>query len=153
MVPSLETARVRRTSKWKLTERTGKWQDWLMNVVCLAAWRAHHGPHSSTWDRLFVWDLLLFNIGKLKHQAPFFCRLLKRLYLYLFIYLHFLRGQESAGIVTSEGKCSKYFNVKKGMGMISNIFNDEAVRKLEGNALICKYNCLETTYIEFWENV
>lgn len=42
------------------------------------------------------------------------------------------RGQESAGIVTSEGKCSKYFNVVKGMGMISNIFNDEAIRRLKG---------------------
>ncbi|XP_018576607.1 amidophosphoribosyltransferase [Anoplophora glabripennis] len=43
------------------------------------------------------------------------------------------RGQESAGIVTSEGKCSKSFNVVKGMGMISNIFNDEAIRKLKGS--------------------
>ncbi|KAJ8962035.1 hypothetical protein NQ314_005817 [Rhamnusium bicolor] len=43
------------------------------------------------------------------------------------------RGQESAGIVTSEGKCSKSFNVVKGMGMISNIFNDEAIRRLKGS--------------------
>ncbi|KAF2901084.1 hypothetical protein ILUMI_05140 [Ignelater luminosus] len=43
------------------------------------------------------------------------------------------RGQESAGIVTSEGKCTKHFNVHKGMGMINNIFNDEAIRKLKGN--------------------
>lgn len=43
------------------------------------------------------------------------------------------RGQESAGIVTSEGKCSKYFHVVKGMGMINNIFNDEAIKKLKGN--------------------
>ncbi|CAH1401931.1 unnamed protein product [Nezara viridula] len=43
------------------------------------------------------------------------------------------RGQESAGIVTSEGKCSKKLNVKKGMGMISNIFNDESMQKLKGN--------------------
>ncbi|KAJ8918035.1 hypothetical protein NQ315_011491 [Exocentrus adspersus] len=43
------------------------------------------------------------------------------------------RGQESAGIVTSEGKCSKYFNTVKGMGMISNIFNDEAIRRLKGS--------------------
>nr|CAH7727494.1 unnamed protein product [Callosobruchus chinensis] len=43
------------------------------------------------------------------------------------------RGQESAGIVTSEGKCSKYFNVHKGMGMISNIFNDQAIKKLKGS--------------------
>ncbi|KAL5277436.1 PPAT family protein [Megaselia abdita] len=43
------------------------------------------------------------------------------------------RGQESAGIVTSEGKCSKHFKVHKGMGMVSNIFNDEAIKKLSGN--------------------
>lgn len=43
------------------------------------------------------------------------------------------RGQESAGIVTSMGKCAKNFNVHKGMGLISNIFNDDAIRKLKGN--------------------
>lgn len=43
------------------------------------------------------------------------------------------RGQESAGIVTSEGNCSKNFNVYKGMGMMNHIFNDEAIRKLKGN--------------------
>ncbi|XP_044756034.1 amidophosphoribosyltransferase-like [Coccinella septempunctata] len=43
------------------------------------------------------------------------------------------RGQESAGIVTSEGQCAKSFNIVKGMGMISNIFNDEAIRKLKGS--------------------
>lgn len=43
------------------------------------------------------------------------------------------RGQESAGIVTSEGKCAKNFNIHKGMGMINNIFNEEAIRKLKGN--------------------
>lgn len=43
------------------------------------------------------------------------------------------RGQESAGIVTSEGVCSKSFHVHKGMGMINNIFNDENMKKLSGN--------------------
>lgn len=43
------------------------------------------------------------------------------------------RGQESAGIVTSEGNSTKNFNVYKGMGMINHIFNDEAIRKLKGN--------------------
>ncbi|XP_049885583.1 amidophosphoribosyltransferase-like isoform X2 [Pectinophora gossypiella] len=41
------------------------------------------------------------------------------------------RGQESAGITTSEGKSA--FNTHKGMGLINNIFNDEAMRKLKGN--------------------
>lgn len=43
------------------------------------------------------------------------------------------RGQESAGIVTSQGVCSKSFYVHKGMGMINNIFNDESMKKLKGN--------------------
>ncbi|XP_034115560.1 amidophosphoribosyltransferase [Drosophila albomicans] len=43
------------------------------------------------------------------------------------------RGQESAGIVTSEGKSSKNFNVHKGMGMISTLFNDDSIKKLRGN--------------------
>ena len=43
------------------------------------------------------------------------------------------RGQESAGIVTSEGKSTKGFNVHKGMGMISNLFNEDSMKKLKGN--------------------
>ncbi|ALC47863.1 Prat [Drosophila busckii] len=43
------------------------------------------------------------------------------------------RGQESAGIATSEGKCSKNFNVHKGMGMISTLFNDDSMKNLRGN--------------------
>ncbi|XP_026728785.1 amidophosphoribosyltransferase-like isoform X2 [Trichoplusia ni] len=43
------------------------------------------------------------------------------------------RGQESAGIVTSEGKNARHFNSHKGMGLINNIFNDEAMKKLKGN--------------------
>ncbi|CAG5035269.1 unnamed protein product [Parnassius apollo] len=43
------------------------------------------------------------------------------------------RGQESAGIVTSEGKSARTFNAHKGMGLINNIFNDEAMKKLKGN--------------------
>ncbi|XP_017140762.1 amidophosphoribosyltransferase [Drosophila miranda] len=43
------------------------------------------------------------------------------------------RGQESAGIATSEGKSSTNFNVHKGMGMISTLFNDDSMKKLRGN--------------------
>ncbi|KAF6204732.1 hypothetical protein GE061_018893 [Apolygus lucorum] len=43
------------------------------------------------------------------------------------------RGQESAGIVTSEGTSETHLNVKKGMGMINTIFNDENMKKLKGN--------------------
>ncbi|KAH8241293.1 hypothetical protein KR032_007456 [Drosophila birchii] len=43
------------------------------------------------------------------------------------------RGQESAGIATSEGKCSKNFNVHKGMGMISTLFTDDSMKKLRCN--------------------
>lgn len=43
------------------------------------------------------------------------------------------RGQESAGIVTSEGNTAKHFNIHKGMGMINNIFTDDSIKKLKGN--------------------
>lgn len=43
------------------------------------------------------------------------------------------RGQESAGIVTSEGTGKQNFNVHKGMGLISNIFNNDAMERLRGN--------------------
>lgn len=46
------------------------------------------------------------------------------------------RGQESAGIAMSAGDNHTHFSVKKGMGLISNIFNDEAVKKLKGNITI-----------------
>lgn len=38
----------------------------------------------------------------------------------------------------SEGDNHTHFNVKKGMGLVSNIFNDEATKKLKGN----KYQCI-----------
>lgn len=43
------------------------------------------------------------------------------------------RGQESAGIVTSEGNSAKAFRVHKGMGMINSVFNDDSMKKLRGN--------------------
>uniref|UniRef100_A0A1B0BY69 Amidophosphoribosyltransferase n=1 Tax=Glossina palpalis gambiensis TaxID=67801 RepID=A0A1B0BY69_9MUSC len=43
------------------------------------------------------------------------------------------RGQESAGIATSEGNCSPNFNVHKGMGMISSLFTDANIKNLKGN--------------------
>jgi len=46
------------------------------------------------------------------------------------------RGQESAGIVTSEGNNAKSFHVHKGMGMINNVFTDDSMKKLKG-----KWNC------------
>jgi amidophosphoribosyltransferase len=42
------------------------------------------------------------------------------------------RGQESAGIVTSEGNSAKAFRVHKGMGMINSVFNDDSMKKLRG---------------------
>ncbi|XP_065333562.1 amidophosphoribosyltransferase-like [Cloeon dipterum] len=43
------------------------------------------------------------------------------------------RGQESAGIVTTAGDERGRFFVHKGMGLISNVFNDESMKKLKGN--------------------
>lgn len=40
-------------------------------------------------------------------------------------------GQESTGIVTSEG--DDRFHVHKGMGLVRNVFNNENLAKLKGN--------------------
>lgn len=56
---------------------------------------------------------------------------LEVVYCCIFI-LVFYRGQESAGIVTSVGNDAKHFNVKKGMGLISGTFNDDAMKLLKG---------------------
>ncbi|XP_072170954.1 amidophosphoribosyltransferase-like [Diadema setosum] len=42
------------------------------------------------------------------------------------------RGQESAGIITSKGS-TKQYHKHKGMGMVSSIFTDEVLAKLQGN--------------------
>jgi len=46
----------------------------------------------------------------------------------------FLRGQESAGIVTSEGFSRKNFKVHKGMGLVTNVFTEEVIQKLKGKS-------------------
>lgn len=51
------------------------------------------------------------------------------------MYKNIFSGQESAGIAISTGDNHTHFNVKKGMGMVSNIFNDDAIKKLKGNTL------------------
>ncbi|CAN7941202.1 unnamed protein product [Ixodes pacificus] len=43
------------------------------------------------------------------------------------------RGQESAGIVTSQGESLKKFAVHRGMGLVSNVFNEDSMTKLKGN--------------------
>ncbi|XP_062577163.1 amidophosphoribosyltransferase-like [Saccostrea cucullata] len=43
------------------------------------------------------------------------------------------RGQESAGIVTSVGTNDCRYSIKKGMGLVSNVFSEEDLHKLKGN--------------------
>ncbi|MFA9397553.1 MAG: amidophosphoribosyltransferase [Clostridiaceae bacterium] len=43
------------------------------------------------------------------------------------------RGQESAGIVVSDGK---NLDIKKNMGLVSEIFKEEDLKKMEGNSAI-----------------
>lgn len=40
------------------------------------------------------------------------------------------RGQESTGIVTSEG--NNEFNIQKGMGLVKNVFTNENIAQLTG---------------------
>ncbi|MEQ2217498.1 hypothetical protein XENOCAPTIV_012451 [Xenoophorus captivus] len=48
------------------------------------------------------------------------------------------RGQESAGIVTSNGACLPIYTSHKGMGLVSSAFPPEALLKLRyGNLGIC----------------
>lgn len=43
------------------------------------------------------------------------------------------RGQESAGIVTSNGLDDCKFRQRKGMGLVGNIFSEDDIAKLKGN--------------------
>ncbi|XP_063608996.1 amidophosphoribosyltransferase-like, partial [Penaeus indicus] len=43
------------------------------------------------------------------------------------------RGQESAGIVTSEGVGCKQFHYHKGEGLVASTFKDESLQKLKGH--------------------
>ncbi|MFB3115551.1 MAG: amidophosphoribosyltransferase, partial [Nitrospirales bacterium] len=52
---------------------------------------------------------------------------------YLGLYALQHRGQESSGIVSSEGD---NFNVEKGMGLVADIFTKKEIRRLRGNKAI-----------------
>ena len=49
------------------------------------------------------------------------------------------RGQESAGIVTTDGDFNHPFHRHKGMGLVSQVFTDESIHKLKGNLGIGVY--------------
>jgi len=52
-------------------------------------------------------------------------------YLGLFALQH--RGEESAGICTSDGK---ELRLHKGLGLVGDVFNEESLKKLSGHAAI-----------------
>jgi amidophosphoribosyltransferase len=52
---------------------------------------------------------------------------------YLGLYALQHRGQESAGIVSLEGK---HHHVRKGLGLVAEVFNDETLNKMPGSAAI-----------------
>nr|XP_003221628.2 PREDICTED: amidophosphoribosyltransferase [Anolis carolinensis] len=41
-----------------------------------------------------------------------------------------LRGQESAGIVTSDGESAHSFKMHKGMGLVNHVFSEDSLKKL-----------------------
>ena len=43
------------------------------------------------------------------------------------------RGQEAAGIVTCNGPQESDVNVHRGVGLVSNIFNEPIIQSLKGN--------------------
>ena len=66
----------------------------------------------------------------------------------------FFRGQESAGIVLSEGTDPFKFNQHKGMGLVSQVFKDDHVfRKLRGNLGIGRLDIKILEFIDVYEFV
>ncbi|HXN07730.1 MAG TPA: amidophosphoribosyltransferase, partial [Nitrospiria bacterium] len=55
----------------------------------------------------------------------------KMTYLGLYALQH--RGQEGSGIVSSDGKI---FHVEKGLGLVSDIFTQDRLKKLPGNMAV-----------------
>lgn len=51
--------------------------------------------------------------------------------IYLGLYAQQHRGQESAGIITSSGHGQ--YHLKKGLGLVTNVFNEENLNTLKGN--------------------
>lgn len=47
----------------------------------------------------------------------------------------YFRGQESAGIVTSEGQDEQNFNCIKGEGLVATIFTEDKLAKLTGKII------------------
>ena len=50
----------------------------------------------------------------------------------------FLRGQESAGIVTTTGRPGDKFITKKAMGLVNSSFSEQDIKDLQGNLGIGK---------------
>lgn len=65
-----------------------------------------------------------------KDAPPGSVNLAQVIYLGLVALQH--RGQESAGIVTSEGRGAKNFSYHKGDGLVASIFTDDKINKLRG---------------------
>jgi amidophosphoribosyltransferase len=56
------------------------------------------------------------------------------------------RGQESAGIVTSDGRAA---HIHKGLGLVSHVFNEENLRYLQGHLAIGhnRYSTTGSSYV------
>lgn len=67
---------------------------------------------------------------------------------YLGIYALQHRGQESAGIATSDGE---HLTVVKDMGLVSNVFNDRVLAALDGDLAI-GHTRYSTTGSSMWKN-
>ena len=47
----------------------------------------------------------------------------------------YCRGQESAGIVTSEGRHATTYQCHKGQGLVTQIFSEQHLQKLTGKLI------------------
>ncbi|XP_071551404.1 amidophosphoribosyltransferase-like [Panulirus ornatus] len=94
---------------------------------------------SMTWGNLDLEDAEedlreacgVFGCVLAKDSSPSTVSVAHVIYLGLVALQH--RGQESAGIVTSQGCGTTQFHYHKGDGLVASIFNDEKLNKLTGN--------------------
>ncbi|KAK9399127.1 amidophosphoribosyltransferase [Crotalus adamanteus] len=62
------------------------------------------------------------------------------------------RGQESAGIVTSDGESAHSFKVHKGMGLVNHVFSEDSLKKLNVSNLGIGHTRYSTSGVSVLDN-
>ncbi len=95
-----------------------------------------------------VYAWLLLHVGPVHYvqAAQASLNICMQMWCTSYIFALFFRGQESAGIVSSQGHDAYSFAQHKGMGLVSQVFKDEEIRKLKGNLAIGKDTLFGTNH-------